>query len=131
MVEMNSMERIQAVLGGEKPDRPPVGFWHHFPPNAVCGRAAVEAHLDHLNRYDLDFLKIMNDNPYPTQLDVRRAGDLRDIPILSGTEDEFTAQPELIEAAFGIQVMVITHPVYHTPLVVPLNPSMDVSRASD
>ncbi len=98
MVEMNPIERIQAVLGGEKPDRSPIGFWHHFPPNAVCGRAAVDAHLDHLNCYDLDFLKIMNDNPYPTRLGVRRAGDLRDIPILSGTEDEFTAQLDLIEA---------------------------------
>ena len=98
MAEMNPTERIQAVLGGEKPDRPPVGFWHHFPADAVCGQPAVDAHLDHLNRYDLDFLKIMNDNPYPTRLDVRRAADLRDIPILSGTEDEFTAQLDLIEA---------------------------------
>ena len=98
MAQMGSAERVQAVLAGEKPDRPPVGFWHHFPPNAVCGRAAVDAHLDHLNRYELDFLKIMNDNPYPTRLDVRRAADLRDVPILSGTEDEFTVQLELIEA---------------------------------
>ncbi|MCH8148047.1 MAG: hypothetical protein IH987_08665 [Planctomycetes bacterium] len=97
MAEMKPIERIQAVLRGEKPDRPPVGFWHHFPPDAMCGRSAVDAHLEHLNRYDLDFLKIMNDNPYPTQLDVRRAADLQDIPILSGTEEGFTAQLDLIE----------------------------------
>jgi iron complex transport system ATP-binding protein len=30
---------------------------------------------------------------------------------------------ELIQTAFGIQVMVIPHPVHDTPLVVPLNPT--------
>ncbi|WP_164102480.1 ABC transporter ATP-binding protein [Candidatus Laterigemmans baculatus] len=37
---------------------------------------------------------------------------------------------ERIEAAFGIRVMVIPHPVYETPLVVPLDP-MDQEPVAD
>ena len=70
---MTVMERIKSVLAGERPDRPPVSFWHHFGPDAVSGQPAVDAHVNHLQRYDLDFLKIMNDNGYPAAETVRRA----------------------------------------------------------
>ena len=53
------------MLGGAKPDRPPFSFWYHFLADQASGDAAVRAHLNHLHRYDLDFLKVMNDNPYP------------------------------------------------------------------
>src|SRR5512140_2918022 len=62
---MDRVERMLAVLAGVRPDRPPVGFWCHFPPEQVSGPAAVRAHLDFLDAYDLDFLKVMNDNGYP------------------------------------------------------------------
>lgn len=98
MTVMNPMERIRSVLKGGQPDRPPVSFWHHFESGAVRGPPAVDAHLSHLKRFDLDFLKIMNDNGYPPGEPVRHASDLRHLEVLSGLEDEFAAQLELIQA---------------------------------
>ena len=62
---MNKIERVDAVVSGRSPDRPPVSFWHHFGPGAVSGPEAVGAHLRHLETYDLDFLKVMDDKRYP------------------------------------------------------------------
>jgi uroporphyrinogen decarboxylase len=92
------MERMAAVLAGDKADHPPVSFWYHFPPARVHGQAAVDAHLEHLQRYDLDFLKVMNDNPYPLTLAKDDALELRSLPVLAGTEESFGRQLELIRA---------------------------------
>ena len=97
---MNKIERVTAVLAGHRPDRPPVSFWHHFPPEYAAGDAAVQAHVRHMANYDLDFLKIMDDNRYPrTGLKsgvVTEAGDLEKLPVLLGDEDRFARQLELI-----------------------------------
>ena len=95
---MTARQRVQAVLKGQMPDRPPVCFWHHFPANQVCGAAAVEAHVGHLRRYDLDFLKVMNDNGYPHAGRVEAVADLRSIVELRGDEEPFARQLELISA---------------------------------
>ncbi|UCF32435.1 MAG: hypothetical protein JSV78_08865 [Phycisphaerales bacterium] len=95
---MTAQERIGAVLAGRMPDRPPVSFWHHFPPDAQAGRAAVDAHLNFLSRFDVDFLKVMNDNSYPCDVTVRNASDLRALPVLEGTEAGFDRQLDLIRA---------------------------------
>jgi len=96
---MNKVERVVAVLRGCRPDHPPVSFWHHFGPGEVAGRAAVQAHLRHLERFDLDFLKIMNDNRYPREGDgpaVTRVADLRRLRTYDGTETTFGSQLEVI-----------------------------------
>ncbi len=98
MVEMTRIERVASVLAGKQPDRPPVSFWYHFSPDCQFGQAAVDAHLKLLSRFDLDFLKVMNDNPYPTQRDVCCAGDLRDLPVLRGDEAGYGRQLQLIRA---------------------------------
>jgi uroporphyrinogen decarboxylase len=98
MAEMTAIERVSAVLASERPDRPPVSFWHHFPPTAASGQAAVDAHLQHLGRFDLDFLKVMNDNPSPTLRAVRTAADLRDLPVLRGDEEGYGEQLALLRA---------------------------------
>lgn len=98
MAKMSRRERVSAVVSGDQPDQPPVSFWHHFSPDCASGPAAVEAHLKHLARYDLDFLKVMNDNVYPTQRDVRSAADLRDLPVLQGDEEGYGRQLALIRA---------------------------------
>jgi uroporphyrinogen decarboxylase len=95
---MDSMERVQCVLTGRRPDRPPVCFWHHFPPDAICGPAAVRAHLAHLETYALDFLKVMNDNGYPHAAPVQSVDDLAAIGELRGDEPEFARQLELLSA---------------------------------
>jgi uroporphyrinogen decarboxylase len=97
---MNKIERVFAVLEGRRPDRPPVSFWHHFPLDCAAGPAAVEAHVRHVERYDLDFLKVMDDNRYP-RLGlpagmVSQAADLDGLTVLQGDEDSFGRQLELI-----------------------------------
>lgn len=93
---MNPNERVQRVLHGQQPDRPPVGFWHHFPPDQVSGPAAVAAHLAHLEAFDLDFLKIMNDNGYPHAAPLTDVHELAALPLLHGDEAEFGRQLDLI-----------------------------------
>jgi uroporphyrinogen decarboxylase len=95
---MNPVERVQCVLAGRRPDRPPVSFWHHFPPEQVYGPPAVQAHLKHLQDYDLDFLKVMNDNGYPHAGPVKRIRDLESIAELRGDEAEFGRQLDLVAA---------------------------------
>lgn len=98
MAEMTRIERVLATVAGERPDRPAVSFWHHFEVDCHSGKAAVDAHLKFLRRYDIDFLKVMNDNGYPTCRDVRSAADLRDMPVLSGDEEGYGLQLELLRS---------------------------------
>jgi len=99
---MNKIERLDAVLEGRRPDRPPVSFWYHFDAACASGKAAVEAHVRHMETYDLDFLKIMDDNRYPRiglQYGViSKATDLEKLTVLEGNEDRFALQLELIDA---------------------------------
>lgn len=95
---MTPTQRVQHVLGGHAPDRTPVSFWHHFPPEQVCGPPAVEAHLNHLRRYELDFLKVMNDNGYPFAGRVESPADLRRIDDQPPDAGPFARQLELIAA---------------------------------
>jgi uroporphyrinogen decarboxylase len=95
---MDSVERVECVLAGRRPDRPPVSFWHHFPPDQVCGPPAVQAHLAHLQTYELDFLKVMNDNGYPHATPLATVHDLANIRELNGDEPEFARQLDLLAA---------------------------------
>jgi len=98
---MNKIERLDAVLLGGRPDRPPVSFWYHFNADCVSGDAAVEAHVRHMETYDLDFLKIMDDNRYPRiglqNGVISKVEDLENLPLLKGNEDRFALQLELIQ----------------------------------
>ncbi|MCZ6699565.1 MAG: hypothetical protein O7D94_11585 [Planctomycetota bacterium] len=93
---MGPIERVKCVLEGRKPDRPPISFWYHFPPDQACGPAAVKAHVDHLEAFDLDFLKVMNDNRYPHDGRIECVADLASVTLLRGDEPEFTRQLDLI-----------------------------------
>jgi uroporphyrinogen decarboxylase len=96
---MNKRERVEAVLRGERPDRPPYSFWHHFKPEEFRGSPAVEAHLAHFRKYDLDFLKIMNDTGVPRpspDWHVRSAEDLDVIEEWTGMEEPFQQELEVI-----------------------------------
>jgi hypothetical protein len=95
---MTPIQRIDAVLRGEKPNRPPVSFWYHFPADAAFGDNAVRAHLDHLHAYQLDFLKVMNDNPYPHEGAIASIDDLASLKVLVGNETGFGRQLELVAA---------------------------------
>ncbi len=97
---MNKIERVTAVVKGRRPDRLPVSFWYHFGPGMIAGPPSVEAHVRHVETYDLDLLKIMNDNGYPRsalpQGVIREVQDLDRLNVLRGDEDTFGKQLELI-----------------------------------
>ncbi len=62
---MNKIERIDAVLAGHAPDRPPVSLWYHFGLQHAGGQGFARASLEFFDSYDFDFLKVMNDYFYP------------------------------------------------------------------
>lgn len=97
---MNKVERIRAVLAGCRPDRAPYSFWHHFRPKESLGQAAVQAHIRHLEEFDLDFLKVMNDHLYPWQLDgvIDSAAGLKSLKKYSGDEGPFSGQLEVLKS---------------------------------
>ena len=112
---MNKIERVDAVLAGREPDRIPVSFWYHFDGGCASGKAAVDAHVRHMETYDLDLLKIMDDNRYP-RIGLRDgvisdAADLERLPLLEGCEDRFAMQLDLIAALsqrYGGEFRMIT-----------------------
>ncbi|MEK6288711.1 MAG: uroporphyrinogen decarboxylase family protein [Acidobacteriota bacterium] len=62
---MNKIERVTGALNGAEVDRPPFSFWYHFGLQHMPGRKHAEAQIDFYRAYDLDFLKVMSDYPYP------------------------------------------------------------------
>ncbi|MDO5143524.1 MAG: uroporphyrinogen decarboxylase family protein [bacterium] len=76
---MNKRERVLAAMNLQKTDRPPVGFWFHFPQEKALGEACVQAHLDYYNTIDVDMVKIMCDGyfdyPNPVAKAVREPED--------------------------------------------------------
>jgi len=93
---MDRIERVVSVIEGRRPDRTPVSFWHHFSADQVSGPAAVAAHLSHVEAYDLDFLKVMNDNEYPHPGRIHSVADLGALKVLRGDEAGFARQLGLI-----------------------------------
>ena len=47
-------------------DRPPASVWYHFGTQFMHGRAAADTAVAFFRHYDFDFLKMMNDHPWPT-----------------------------------------------------------------
>jgi len=62
---MNKIQRVEAALGGRRPDRPPVSLWYHFGVQHGPGEAFARVAVDYFRAYDFDWLKVMNDYFYP------------------------------------------------------------------
>jgi uroporphyrinogen decarboxylase len=62
---LNKIERVTNALKGEEVDRPPFSFWYHFGLQHMPASKHAEAEIDFYRAYDLDFLKVMSDYPYP------------------------------------------------------------------
>jgi len=62
---LNKIERVTNALRGEDVDRPPFSFWYHFGLQHMTGKEHAAAEIDFYRAYDLDFLKVMSDFPYP------------------------------------------------------------------
>jgi uroporphyrinogen decarboxylase len=55
---MNHRERMKACINGDKPDRPPVALWRHFPVDDQDADTMAAAHINFQRTYDFDFLKV-------------------------------------------------------------------------
>ena len=64
MRRVNKIALVDAALSGLRTEVIPFSVWFHFPDSARGGAACARAHLEHYRRYDLDYLKVMNDNLY-------------------------------------------------------------------
>ena len=62
---MNKIERVESILNGSDPDRPPVSLWYHFGIQHTGGEKFAKVILEYFDYYDFDFLKVMNDYFYP------------------------------------------------------------------
>jgi uroporphyrinogen decarboxylase len=62
---MKKIERLRAALAGKAIDRPPFSVWYHFGTQHASPERTAQMHLEFLEAYDLDFLKVMNDYDYP------------------------------------------------------------------
>ncbi|PYP86423.1 MAG: hypothetical protein DMF61_13135 [Blastocatellia bacterium AA13] len=62
---MNKIERVTSALNNEEVDRLPFSFWYHFGLQHTDPEKHAETEVEFYRAYDLDFLKVMNDFPYP------------------------------------------------------------------
>lgn len=62
---MNRKERIDAAIRCEAVDRMPWSVWFHFGLHFRPGSDTGQVHVDFFRHYQPDFLKVMNDYPYP------------------------------------------------------------------
>jgi uroporphyrinogen decarboxylase len=80
---MTRIERVRAALRGEAVDRPPFSVWYHFGLQHAPAERTAQAHLEFLDAYDLDWLKLMNDYSYPMPAGVETLADARDLARLA------------------------------------------------
>ena len=83
---MNKIERVDHVLAGIAPDRPPLSLWYHFGIQHGTGEEFAETCLAYFDHYDFDFLKVMNDYFYPAPEGLEAVGGPSDLARLTRFE---------------------------------------------
>jgi uroporphyrinogen decarboxylase len=63
--QMTPRERIDAALRGDRVDRMPICFWHHFSPQGSGHKLAELTLAFFRDEFALDIVKVMPDLPYP------------------------------------------------------------------
>src|SRR5262245_30413202 len=112
-VVLNKLERVSRALRGEAVDRPPFSFWYHFGLQHLPGRHHAEAEIDCSRAYDLDFVKVMSDYPYPLPpglSSVLTAEDWRRVEPVDGSADcwdEQLSALSIIKESIGGEAMFI------------------------
>ena len=91
---MDSIERLQNALKGERIDRPPFSFWHHFGLQHMSGESVATAHIAFARRFNLDFVKVMSDYPFPVRegMSLDRMTDVLQLQVLHGNEGGWSHQ---------------------------------------
>jgi uroporphyrinogen decarboxylase len=93
--QMSKLERVKAVLQGDRVDRLPFTFWHHFGLEKLPGEKHAEATLAFYRKYDLDLIKVMSDFPYPLPKSLEKLEAAEDWEKLEVLKNPF---PEQIKA---------------------------------
>jgi uroporphyrinogen decarboxylase len=62
---LTSRERVDRVLAGKDPDRPPFTFWYHFLDEKAPGTQHAKSTVAFHNKFHSDVVKVMSDYPYP------------------------------------------------------------------
>lgn len=97
---MTKQERILAAICGQPVDVVPYCMWYHFGTQFLPGEKAAEVVIEFYERYDLDFVKVMNDYAYPLPdgLDrIRSIEDWKRLRPITPTEGGFVEQLKLLE----------------------------------
>jgi len=97
---MNKQERILAAIHGSQVDVVPYSMWYHFGTQFIPGEKAAEVVVAFYERYDLDFLKVMNDYAYPLPegLDrIRSIDDWKRMKPVKPAEGGFAEQLKLLK----------------------------------
>lgn len=95
--KMTKRERVISAIQQKEPDCIPACFTMHFPPECANGEKAVEAHLDFLEKTDVDILKIMNENLISCDYDLKTRADYERFPVFNGKEPLFLRQYDLVK----------------------------------
>jgi uroporphyrinogen decarboxylase len=64
---MTKVERIKAAIEGRQPDAIPYAVWTHLPGIDMDPVKLAEATFDFYKKYDVDFIKTMNNGMYPIE----------------------------------------------------------------
>ncbi len=106
--KITSKDRVNLVLAGKTPDRPPFTFWHHFHDDTQPGLKHASSTLDFARRFHLDLVKVMSDYPYPKgageqwyQLKVEKSPFPEQLKALELIRDGLAGQKHFVETIFN------------------------------
>src|SRR5262249_13482580 len=96
-------------LKQQQVDRPPFSFWYHFGLQHLPGSKHAEAEIGFYRAYDLDFLKVMSDYPYPLPRglqSVSTEGDWKRIEPVKAAADASLPWAQQLEALSIINAQI-------------------------
>lgn len=64
MSEWSKRKRLEATVEGQRPDRPPVALWRHWPGDDQDAAALAAAHIKWYQDYDWDLIKVSPASSY-------------------------------------------------------------------
>ena len=64
MSKFDKRKRLEAIVNGERPDRPPVALWRHWPGDDQDAAALAAAQLKWQSDYDWDLVKVSPASSY-------------------------------------------------------------------
>lgn len=110
MPSLTRRQRVWAAVHGERVDRPPFFFWHHFRPHNVPHLLARST-IDFFSRFDLDIYKIMPDIPYPfPQNSIRDPDDwdlIAPLAPTAGTLGRMVETTALVRREVGPEIPIV------------------------